>query len=212
MCKCEAKNSLPMGHLRLELYKTLSYRNVFCFWVLAKVCSVIKKLYFFSKYFWKAWWVKDILGTVETKRYETFFTPLGLYFSFILSKEVSMFIIFIFTFSASVLGVDGSTCIHPQRTPKKQKFWKFFAIQGIGCIDRQSSRPGGWGHRTCAPIPLAGTAATLWQVVTCVLHSGACLPGTIGFHWMLSATGEEVTTSPLVDINLIYTLRIISYD
>lgn len=32
--------------------------------------------------------------------------------------------------------IDGSTCIHPQRTPKKQKFWKFFVIQGIGCIDR----------------------------------------------------------------------------
>lgn len=33
MCKYEAKNSLPMGHLRLELYKTLIYsKSVFSFW------------------------------------------------------------------------------------------------------------------------------------------------------------------------------------
>lgn len=76
---------------------------------------------------------------------------------------------------------DGSTCIHPQRTPKKQKFWKFFAIQGIGCIDRGEAAARGSGDTErvphVCPTPLAGTVATLWQLVTYVLSPS--------LHWSL---------------------------
>lgn len=124
--------------------------------------------------------------------------------------------------------IDGSTCIHPQRTPKKLKFWKFYAIQGTGCIDAARAAFLRFGDTECVPHStrwhcchcvavsylsvLEPQSSSLWslppsQVVKCVLS-------TTGFHWMLSVTGGEMAAcqSQLVYIKLIYTFRIISYD
>lgn len=61
--------------------------------------------------------------------------------------------------------IDGSTCIHPQRIPKKLKFWKFCAIQGTGCVDAGRVAVRGFGgHRMCAPHATGRHFATVWQL------------------------------------------------
>lgn len=124
-----------------------------------------------------------------------------------------MCIIYLLHFFASVwVYIDGSTCIHPQRTPKRQKFWKFFAIQGTGCIDGGEAavlglgdtervlHSTGWHRRhsvavsyLCFEPQSSLWSLPPWRVVKCVLS-------TTGFCWMLSVMGGEVAAcqSPLV--------------
>jgi hypothetical protein len=50
--------------------------------------------------------------------------------------------------------IDGSTCIHPQKIPKKLKFWKFFAIPGTGCINVCRAAVLGFGGYRCLSLSL----------------------------------------------------------
>lgn len=76
------------------------------------------------------------------------------------------------------------------------------------------------------PVPWAGGLAIVWRFVTCVLELQSplrslllwqmltCISSTTSFHWKLRVTGGDVAACQrqLVDIKLIYTFRIISYD
>lgn len=64
--------------------------------------------------------------------------------------------------------VDGSTCIRPQRIPRRLKFWKYCAIQRTGYIDATERCSRAWWTlawwSSC-------TAATVWQAILCALLS-----------------------------------------
>lgn len=122
---------------------------------------------------------------------------------------------------------DGSICIHPRRTPKKLKFWKFCAIRGTGCIDTDraaflgSGGRAAWalfhGQRCCHCVAVGYLAPELQASALWALPPGQgvkCVLSTTGFHWMLLVTRGEMAAcqSQLVDKKLIYTSRIVLYD
>lgn len=82
--------------------------------------------------------------------------------------------------------IDGSTCIHPQRTPRKRKFWKFCAIRETGCIDAHGAAfLGRGGHRACAPSPG-------WQRCHCVAVHKLCLRAAVLTLQSASLAGADL--------------------
>lgn len=105
------------------------------------------------------------------KELEDFLLPLEFYLVSI-KRCVLLFIFYCYYMCLLLFWtfIDGSTCIHPQRTPKKLKFWKFCATRGTGCLDADRAAFPGLGDTQGTSYPLADTTPTVWHIVTWVLE------------------------------------------
>lgn len=72
--------------------------------------------------------------------------------------------------------VDGSTCIRPQRIPRKPKFWKYCAIRRTGYIDAAERCSGAWWTHVWSSCAVA----TVWRAILCALLSHVPARSTLG--------------------------------